>query len=38
MEWGRSQITLDEAVKLGEKSLLRTDKQAKEPVDILVSC
>ena len=35
--WGRSQITLDEAVKLGEKSLLRTDKQAKEPVDILVN-
>lgn len=37
VEWGRSEITVAEAVRLGEKSLLRTDKQVKEPVDILVN-
>ena len=37
VEWGRSEITVAEAVSLGEKSLLRTDKQVKEPVDILVN-
>ena len=37
VEWGRSEITVAEAVSLGEKSLLRTDKQVNEPVDILVN-
>ena len=37
VEWGRSEITVAEAVSLGEKSLLRTDKHVKEPVDILVN-
>ena len=37
VEWGRSEITVTEAVSLGEKSLLRTDKQVKEPVDVLVN-
>ena len=37
VEWGRSEITVAEAVALGEKSLLRTDKRVKDPVDILVN-
>lgn len=37
VEWGRTEITVSEAVGLGEKSLLRTDKQVKEPVDIMVN-
>ncbi len=37
VEWGRSEITVAEAVSLGEMSLLRTDKQVQEPVDILVN-
>ncbi len=37
VEWGRAQITVEEAMSLGEKSLLRTDKLAPDPVDILVN-
>lgn len=37
VEWGRAQITVEEAVSLGEKSLLRTDKLAPDPVDIMVN-
>jgi flagellar motor switch protein FliN/FliY len=37
VEWGRAKITVEEAVSLGEKSLLRTDKLAPDPVDILVN-
>lgn len=37
VEWGRAKITVEEAVALGEKSLLRTDKLAPDPVDILVN-
>ena len=37
VEWGRSEITVAEALALGEKSLLRTNKEVKEPVDILVN-
>jgi len=37
VEWGRSEMTVAEAVKLGEESLLRTDKQADAPVEILVN-
>lgn len=37
VEWGRAKITVEEAVGLGEKSLLRTDKLAPDPVDILVN-
>ena len=37
VEWGRAKITLEEAMNLGEKSLLHTDKNAPDPVDILVN-
>ena len=37
VEWGRSEITVAEAINLSAKSLLRTDKQANDPVDILVN-
>lgn len=37
VEWGRAKITVEEAVSLAEKSLLRTDKLAPDPVDILVN-
>ena len=37
VEWGRSEITVAEAIKLSAKSLLRTDKRVNEPVDILVN-
>jgi flagellar motor switch protein FliN/FliY len=37
VEWGRSEITVADAVGLSAKSTLRTDKLENEPVDILVN-
>ena len=37
VEWGRSEITVADAVSLSAKSMLRTDKLENEPVDILVN-
>ena len=37
LEWGRSQISLEQAMKLGKDSLLRLDQQADELVDVRVN-
>jgi flagellar motor switch protein FliN/FliY len=37
VEWGRTQIAVEEALRLGERSLLRVDKLAQEPVDVLIN-
>ena len=37
VEWGRSEITVADAVRLSANSMLRTDKLENEPVDILVN-
>ncbi len=37
LELGRSEITLDEARQLGEKSILAVDKLADEPVEVYVN-
>ena len=37
LEWGRSQITVVEAMKLGAGGLVRLDQLAKEPVDVRVN-
>ena len=37
LELGRAAITLEEAQKLGEKSLLAVDKLASEPVEVYVN-
>ncbi len=37
VEWGRAKITLEEALALGEKTLLHTDKMAPDPVDVMIN-
>ena len=37
LELGRTEITLEEAMKLGEKSLLAVDRTADEPVEVRVN-
>jgi flagellar motor switch protein FliN len=37
LEWGRSRITVQEALALDEGALLRLDQHASDPVDILVN-
>ena len=37
VEWGRSEITVADAISLNAKSMLRTDKLENEPVDVLVN-
>ena len=37
LEWGRSQITVSEALELGEGGLLRLEQLADEPVDVRVN-
>ena len=37
LELGRSEITLDEARQLGEKTILAVDKLADEPVEVYVN-
>ena len=37
IELGRTRQTLEEAVSLGEQSLIELDKQVGEPVDILIN-
>ena len=37
VEWGRSEITVADAISLNAKSMLRTDKLDNEPVDVLVN-
>jgi len=37
VEWGRTQITVEEALQLGEEALLAVDQRASEPVDVLVN-
>lgn len=34
---GRTEITIEEAAELGEKSLLRIDRRADDPVDVCVN-
>jgi flagellar motor switch protein FliN/FliY len=37
VEWGRADITVEEASALSEESLLHTDQSASDPVDVLVN-
>ncbi len=37
VEWGRADITVEEASALSEESLLHTDRSASDPVDVLVN-
>lgn len=37
VEWGRADITVEEAAALSEESLLHTDRSAADPVDVLVN-
>jgi len=37
LEWGRTEITVEEAMKLDKEALLRLDHQAKEPIDVRVN-
>lgn len=37
VELGRAEITLEQAMALGEKSLLAVDRLAEEPVDVCVN-
>jgi flagellar motor switch protein FliN/FliY len=37
IELGRTRITLDQALEIGEQSLIELDKQVGEPVDILIN-
>ena len=37
VEWGRADITVEEASALSEESLLHTDQSALDPVDVLVN-
>ena len=37
VEWGRADITVEEASALSEESRLHTDRSASDPVDVLVN-
>ncbi|MBT4503400.1 MAG: flagellar motor switch protein FliN [Gemmatimonadetes bacterium] len=37
LEWGRTEITVEEAMQLDKEALLRLDHQAKEPIDVRVN-
>ena len=37
VEWGRSDMTVEEASTLSEESLIHTDRSATDPVDVLVN-
>ncbi len=37
LEWGRTEITVGEAMQLDREALLRLDHQAKEPIDVRVN-
>ena len=37
VEWGRADITVEEASALSEESLLHTDRSTSDPVDVLVN-
>ena len=37
LEWGRTVITVEEAMQLDKEALLRLDHQAKEPIDVRVN-
>ena len=37
VEWGRADITVEEASALSEESLLHTDRSASDPVDVHVN-
>jgi len=37
VEWGRADITVEEASALSEESLLHTDRSASDPEDVLVN-
>lgn len=37
VEWGRAEITVEEAAELAEQSMLHTDKSAPDPVNVLVN-
>ena len=37
VEWGRADMTVEEASTLSEESLIHTDRSATDPVDVLVN-
>jgi flagellar motor switch protein FliN/FliY len=37
VEWGRADITVEEAARLADESLLHTNRSASDPVDVLVN-
>lgn len=37
LEWGRTEITVEEALKLAQESLLKVDQFADEPIDVRVN-
>ena len=37
VEWGRADMTVEEASVLSEESLIHTDRSATDPVDVLVN-
>jgi flagellar motor switch protein FliN len=37
LEWGRTEITVEEAMRLDKEALLRLDHQANEPIDVRVN-
>ena len=37
VEWGRADITVEEASALSEESLLHTDRSTSDPVDVFVN-
>ena len=37
VEWGRADMTVEEASALSEESLIHTDRSATDPVDVLVN-
>ena len=37
VEWGRADMTVEEASILSEESLIHTDRSATDPVDVLVN-
>lgn len=37
LEWGRTEITVEDALKLAEESLLKVDQLADDPVDVRVN-